>query len=65
MSVLDELGTAAQCVLGARQAIARALDEWDEFDDLLAPALAPVTAALEMEQVRIGELINRQKEIER
>ena len=65
MSALDELGTAAQCVLGARQALARALEGYVGIDESVCRALTAVDSRLRDQQAKLGSLIEYRREVER
>jgi len=63
VSALDELGTAAECVEGARQALARASEVIDDLPWL--QKLADPDRDLEQVQFALRHLIMQRRQVER
>jgi len=63
MASVDDLGTALQCIMGARQALERILD--DDVDDVLTRAVAQEDSRLEAQHTRLCNLSEWRRKVER
>ena len=63
MGSVNELGIAAECLTGARQALLRVLDE--DVDDTLSRAVLAMHTTLASEWDKLADLINWRREVER
>lgn len=63
MSSVEELGTALECIVGARQALARILA--DDVDDTLSRAVTAVDSRLSDQHTKLCDLSQWRREVER
>ena len=63
MSSVEELGTALECLTGARQALARILA--DDVDDSLSRAVTAVDSHLRDQHTKLCTLSQWRREVER
>jgi len=63
MSSVEELSTALECLVGARQALARILA--DDVDDSLSRAVTAVDSRLRDQHAKLATLSQWRREVER
>jgi hypothetical protein len=65
VSSVEELGTAAECLTGARQALRRVLEGYAEVDESLCRAVVAVDSHLKDQHAKLASLIDWRREVER